>query len=364
MKQSPSVIHLIFEAAPNGMIMVDQTGKIILSNLQFEKMFGYSKEELLKSSIDRLVPERFRANHPQYRKGFFHEPQVRPMGAGRDLFGKRKDGSEFPVEIGLSPIKINNELFVIGSVVDITERKQTEEKIKKANEELKRLNQLKTEFTSMVSHELRTPLSSIKGGIDIVLDGLDGPINPEQAETLGIAKSNVDRLARMIDNVLDYTRHEYGKLKMVFAETDLNKLVIEVHKLMVPAVLKKSIDFSINLPETTNRIRCDADRIKEVLINLVDNAIKHTPARGRISIRLHCDGSSAILEVEDNGSGINPQDHEKIFALFSQGSIGKAGGSGVGLAVCKLIAEAHHGTISVQSELGKGTKFTLKWPIR
>ncbi len=361
LKRSEMRFRMTFEAAPNGMIMVDDEGKIILANSQIEKMFGYEKEELVGRSIDMMVPQRFRARHPEYRRDFFQDPQTRAMGAGRDLFGRRKDGSEFPVEIGLNPMETDEGAFVISSVVDITERKHTEEQVRRANEELQRVNQMKSSFVSMVSHELRTPLSSMKSGIDILLDGIDGPINEGQRETLTITKRNIDRLARLINNVLDYSRLEAGKMQMVFERADMAEVVREACEVMKPDIAGKQIQFTLELPDRPLYAVCDADKIKQVMINLLSNAVKFTDQKGKIHVALASSKEQITIEVEDDGVGINPEDHQKIFEMFGQATqrgVWKTGGSGVGLAVCRLILQNHGGTITAKSEPGKGALFT------
>jgi signal transduction histidine kinase len=233
-----------------------------------------------------------------------------------------------------------------------------------ANEELKRVNRVKSDFTSMVSHELRTPLTAIKEGIENVLDGIDGPVTQDQRETLGISKSNVDRLARLIQNVLDFSKLESGKMEMFFEKSNMNQLITEVSDLMSPVVQKKGIQLILELPKTAYEVVCDADKIKQLLINLIDNAIKFTAPEGKIWVRLGQSGQNTRIEVQDTGIGIAKNDLTKIFDMFAQVHSGahKGGGVGVGLAICKLISAQHGGEIKVESEPDKGTQFTLTFP--
>ena len=245
--------------------------------------------------------------------------------------------------------------------------KKSEEQMKAANQELSRINKLKTEFTSMVSHELRTPLNAIKEGIDLVIDGIEGPITTTQQETLEISKSNVNRLSRMIDNVLDYTRYEYGKLEVRLENTDIKQIISEVCAFMNPVVTKKSIRLFTDLPPSPLFAFCDSDKIKQVLINLIDNALKFTLSDGEIQLRLFKQENQVHIQVKNTGAVIKEEDQKKIFDLFSQGSnevIPRMGGSGVGLAVCKLLMTLHTGTISVTSRENEGTCFTLIWPLK
>ena len=360
-------MHTIIQNALDAVVEMDAGGCITFWNPQAEKIFGWKSGEVIGQLMSAtIIPPHYREAHERGLKRFF-ETGVGPVLNKRlELTALNRDGHEFPIELTVIPLKNGKKYTFSAFLRDISDRKKSEEQMKKANAELQRLNDLKTEFTSMVSHELRTPLNSIKEAIALVLEGIDGPINDEQGQTLGIAKSNVDRLARMINNVLDYTRHEYGKLKMSFALSDLNSLVTEVYDFMKPVVTKKMIRFTQTLPAKPLFAICDSDRMKEVLINLIDNAIKYTADGGEICLALKAEGEMVDLKVSDTGSGIKKEEREKIFLLFDQGSagLGKAGGSGVGLAVCELIARQHGGEIKVQSEPGKGTEFTVRWPIQ
>lgn len=235
-----------------------------------------------------------------------------------------------------------------------------------ANEELQRLNRTQSAFTSMVSHELRTPLNSIKEGIAIVMEGLDGPLNEAQSKTLGIANSNVNRLARFINNVLDYTKFQTGRMDIHWAETNMRLLLQEIFQFMEPGIRKREILFELALPPSEIVARCDPDKIKQVVINLIDNAMKFTRTGGRILVRLEADPDRVKISVEDSGIGIRPEDQQEIFEMFTQASdenVWRAGGSGIGLTVCRMIVSEHRGRITVESQEGKGSRFTVAFPI-
>lgn len=239
--------------------------------------------------------------------------------------------------------------------------------LRRTNEDLQRLNRARAEFTSIVSHEIRTPLNAIKEGIGIVLDGIDGPVTKDQGESLGIAKSNVDRLTRLINNVLDFTRLDMGKMEISFQKTDMNSLAVEVFRLMRPTVEKKRVHFSLRVPKRPVRADCDPDRIRGVIINLVDNALKFTEPDGKIGIALSASGQKVRVDVTDTGPGIPKSERRRIFDLFHQGGAGPVGGSkgaGIGLAVCKLVLDRHRGEITVRGGPRGGTRFTISWPGR
>lgn len=229
--------------------------------------------------------------------------------------------------------------------------------------ERKRSESVKSEFASMVSHELRTPLSSIKAGIEVVLDGIDGPVTDAQRETLDIAKNNVNRLTRLINNVLDYSKLESGKLEMIFEKTDVTQILREIYDLMKPAVQNKGLDFLREFPDAPFLAVCDADKIKQVLINLLDNAIKFTDAGGTISLHLRRSDRQVLISVEDTGVGIPEEDQERIFEMFGHASgRSQPRGTGIGLSVCRLVVGHHRGRIDVDSSPGEGTRLTVVFP--
>lgn len=250
---------------------------------------------------------------------------------------------------------------------EILEREFAEKELQVANEKLVKLNKIRADFTSMVTHELRTPLSCIHMAIDSLLEGIDGPLNEMQVETLSISKANVERLDKLIDNVLDLSKFESGKMQMYFARNNLKALVSEIHAFLLPAAQRKNINLSLTAPSEDFFALCDADKIRQVLINLTDNAIKFTPSGGRVLIKLCEKAGYAFLEVEDSGIGIHKKDYKKIFQMFGQAGgplNGKVKGTGIGLAVCKQIAEQHQGKLAVESELGKGSLFSFVFPLK
>lgn len=250
-----------------------------------------------------------------------------------------------------------------GTFTDIDDQKRLQENMITANRELIRINQMKSDFTSMVSHELRTPLAAIKEGIDLIIDEIEGPINESQKETLGISKANVDRLSRLITNVLDFSRIEKGKLQLNKTDHNLNNIIKESYQTMNFSAQKKRLDFQLHLLDQPVSAHVDADKIKQVLVNLLDNAIKFTPPNGRITLQLTPQQDHAEINVTDSGPGIKKEDQELIFEMYSQSkSPFITQGAGVGLAVCKQIVEMHGGNIFLQSEEGKGSTFTFTLP--
>ena len=218
----------------------------------------------------------------------------------------------------------------------------------------------------MVSHELRTPLSAIKEGINIVLDEIDGPINTLQRETLTITKESVERLTRLINHVLDYSKLEAGKMEWIFKEVVMNDVVTSVYKSMLPAAKKKNISMKLEIPKNTVKLCCDEDKIKQVIVNLIDNAIRFSFENGSIIIKLEENSDWVLVRVKDNGVGIPLEHQDRIFEMYEQvhhEGLWKTGGSGLGLALCRQILLRHKGVIEVESISDQGSEFTVRLPV-
>jgi signal transduction histidine kinase len=273
-------------------------------------------------------------------------------------------------EVSHTGMLYKGRLTVLEIFQDVTDRKQAEKTLRMVNEELRRLAQLKSDFVSHVSHELRTPLTAIKEGIGIVLDGTAGQTNPDQKELLEISKHNVDRLHRLINNVLDFSRIESGKMVLKIETHDIFEAIEHGVKTEKSVAESKGLFLKYNFAEGIPQIQFDHDRIEQVIINLLDNAIKFTQ-KGGITIAVYKDDNqkSVIVCVEDTGIGIRAEDQSKLFKSFSQldgGADRKTGGSGLGLVISKDIIEQHRGRIWVESEIGKGlqgSRFCFSLPI-
>lgn len=250
---------------------------------------------------------------------------------------------------------LNTQDTILNILEDLTDAKY------KLEEALK----IKSEFTSTVSHELRTPLAAIKEGIAIVLDGTAGDVNAEQKEFLDIAKRNVDRLARLINDVLDFQKLESGKMEFNITENNINDLIVEVGKAMLAVAGGKGLGLAIDLEDNPPELKFDRDKITQVLDNILNNAIKFTE-KGTITIAARKKDDFIQVSVEDTGVGIRKEDAAKLFTRFEQLEKGierKSGGTGLGLAISKEIVEAHKGKIWVESEFGKGSTFYFTLPV-
>lgn len=367
--------RLVAEAAPNGIVVVNEAGTITLVNAQTEKMFGYTRAELIGQPAEVLVPERFRVPHSAQRRGFFADPKARAMGAGRDLFGRRKDGSEFPLEIGLSPITTREGLVVLAAVVDITERKQFEAALRLATEQAQAADRLKSAFLATMSHELRTPLNSIIGFTGIILQGLAGPLNPEQAKQLEMVRGSARHLLALINDVLDLSKIEAGQLEVCCEPLDLRASITNVTNTVRPLAEKKGLALNVEVSPAVAGVVSDKRRVEQVLLNLLSNAVKFTE-KGGVTLRAEvalddaagAAGRPAVrLSVADTGMGIKAEDLATLFQPFRQIDSGLARnheGTGLGLAICRRLAELLGGEIRAESEWGQGSVFTFIMPLK
>jgi PAS domain S-box-containing protein len=361
----------MLEAAPDAILEVDENGCIILMNVAAERMFGYTREELLGSELEKLVPENVREGHHKHRDQYKSHPSTRPMGRGLKLHAQRRDGSLLPVEISLSPITVDEQVHVTAIVRDVTEQRAAEEKIRTINQELEqrnreveRANKLKSEFLASMSHELRTPLHTIIGFTELLNEETEGPLNEKQKRFLSHVHKDSLHLLELINDTLDLSKIEAGRMELNPESFSARDVVGEVVSSILPRAQAKSQKLQNHV--RNGSILADRVRFKEILFNLLSNAVKFTPDGGEIAIDSQIDGDFASFAVKDTGIGIPEDEHVSIFDKFYQAASTTKGireGTGLGLAITKRLVELHGGTISVESEKGRGSTFTFLLPL-
>jgi PAS domain S-box-containing protein len=362
----------LLEAAPDAIIEVDREGRIVLLNAAAEAMFGYPREELLGEPVEKLIPEGTRRRHNAHRAAYWANPVTRPMGFGMILLARRSDGSEFPVEISLSPVKIDDGFRVTAIIRDVTAKQKAEEEVRAANQqlelqnrELDRANRLKSEFLASMSHELRTPLHTIIGFTELLAEELEGPLNEKQKRFLGHVHQDSQHLLELINDILDLSKVEAGQMELHPESFDAGTVIAEALNGIRPMARARGIAVENRVSGETI-VKADRVRFREILNNLLSNAVKFTPDGGSVGIESGPVSSGmACFCVSDTGVGIAPEDHAAVFDKFRQvGSTtrGVREGTGLGLAIVKSFVEMHGGTISLESAPGQGSRFSFTVP--
>lgn len=366
----------LIENAPDAILQVDSGGKIVIANRTAELMFGYSRDEIMGMNVDNLVPHAARSRHAQHRRAFEAAGVSRPMGLGLDLRARRKDGTELPVEISLSPAPAGNRSSGVTAVIrDVTERKRAEQQIhslersylaelESRHKEAERLNRLKSEFIASVSHELRTPLHTIIGFAELLGEEGAGSLNEKQKRFVHHIQTDSEHLLSLINDVLDLSRIEAGGLVVRIEVLPIETAISEaVHAIRPHASEKQVTVHEKRIPALG--VLADPLRVRQILYNLLSNGVKFTDPGGEINVSAAGDGDFVRITVSDTGLGIPAEECARIFDKFYQVGYTAAGvrqGAGLGLTICKQLVELQGGRIWVDSEPGKGSHFHFTLP--
>jgi PAS domain S-box-containing protein len=352
-------IENLVENAADVIICTDLNDLILTWNRGAEVILGYGKEEVIGEHLSKLLPpERFHELEEMRAK-------VQNYGPLRDIEVRaaRKDGVIIYLSLSISPIRDAEGKIVsfLRVAKDISEKRRFERR-------LKELDRMKSDFVSNVSHELRTPLTAIKGSVDNMLDGLTGSLNEKQVRYLARIKSNTDRLSRLINDLLDLSRIESGRIEVRSTTLTLTALAEEVAEHLKSLAAEKLIRIEVPSPDPKVTAWADRDKVTQVLVNLIGNAVKFTPQNGKVTVALEKNGDDYVqISIDDTGPGILPEEKNKIFSKFYQFADidkQKPKGSGLGLAISKALVEMHGGRIWVESEVGKGSTFYFTLPAR
>lgn len=357
----------LLDSTPDAIVMVNIFGRIVLANGQAEQAFGWSRDELLGKAVESLLPERYRSLHVGHRSDFFTSPRTRSMGAGLELYGVRKNGDEFPVEISLSPLQTEEGILVMSAIRDITDRKRVELELHSKNKELERANNAKDSFLAVMSHELRTPLNAIIGFTGTLLMKLPGPLTAEQEKQLDTVQRSARHLLALINDLLDLAKISAGKISVELQTLDCRDTVLEVLNTLQPAADRKALQLSSELPEQPLLVQADRRALHQIILNLMNNAIKFTEeGQVRITTVSGCDETGAAwveIRVQDSGIGISCEDQANLFSAFTRLNLTNNAdkeGTGLGLHLSQQLAELLGGEIHCQSQPGVGSIFTLR----
>ena len=353
------LVRRVFDSAPDAMVIIDRAGTLVFANRQVETLFGHEAGSLVGQPVEVLLPERFRARHIGHRNGYVDNTRVRPMGTGLDLFALRKDGSEFPVEISLSPAQDGSRQLIVAAIRDITDRREIQNALREAREAADRANDAKSRFLATASHDLRQPLQALS-----LLNGTmrrmvkDGPL----AEALSQEEQAIAAMSHLLNALLDISKLESGAIKPEITDFKVAALFEEMRAEFAALAANKGLRLEVE--ECHDRVHSDPSLIGQVVRNLVANAIKYT-AEGRVRLRCLHQQDLVRLEVLDTGVGIPAAELQRIYGDFYQVGVStntSRDGYGLGLSIVSRIVDLLHLKLDVESEVGKGTVFALSLP--
>lgn len=358
-RQAEERFRSLLGSAPDAMVITDRSGRIVMVNARTTELFGYEESELLGEEVERLIPKRFRGRHPAHRESYYEDPQVRPMGIGLDLYGLRRDGSQFPVEISLSPIRTDQGLLVTAAIRDVTERREAELELERRARELARSNAELEQFAYVASHDLQEPLRMVGSYTQLLARRYKGRLDESADEFINYAVDGVTRMQGLINDLLAYSR--VGTRGKPFVDVDLGLVLDKALGNLGAAIEAEKAEVD---REPLPTVVGDPTQMLQLFQNLIANAIKfHGEEAPHVRVSATREDHGWVISFADRGIGIEPEYLDRIFVIFQRlHGRGEYPGTGIGLAICKKIVERHGGRIWVESEVGKGSTFCFSIP--
>ena len=352
------------EAAPDAVVIASPDGNIDQINAQTERLFGYGRAELIGQPVEMLMPERYRRRHAEHRAAYVAKPSTRPMGTGVELYGLRKNGEEFPVEISLSPLPTEEGVLVASIIRDISAHQQLEAELRRGKKELEQAHRQKDEFLAMLAHELRNPLAPIPNAVQVLQDFSPADVDLQWARD--VIERQVQHLTRMVDDLLDVSRINRGKIDLQKERIQLAQVVADAVEIARPHIEARRHKLTVSHPPEPLWLEADPTRLAQVVANLLNNAAKYTEKGGHIWLTAEREGEAAVVRVRDTGMGIAPEKLPQVFELFTQldRSLDRSqGGLGIGLTLARRLVEMHGGSIHGRSDgPGQGSEFVIRLP--
>jgi protein-histidine pros-kinase len=348
------------ESAPDAIVILDEQHRIALVNAQTEDLFGYRRAELLGQLVETLMPEGSREKYLAQLAAFMINPRVAPMARMIDLHGIRKDGTAFPIEISLGPLRTGNGILISNAIRDVTVRREIEASLAEASK-------AKSDFLATVSHELRTPLNAIIGFSEMIRDAVIGPLDVRYREYGGDINNSGRHLQNIINDILDISKIEGGGVVLRDDIVSIGETAEACRRIVAPMAEAAGVSLSIIESAPLPLIRSDQVRFQQILLNLMSNAVKFTPAGGRVSVSASIEADGAVIMVEDTGIGMTAEDVAIALEPFRQvdGPLSRRfDGTGLGLPLTKALVELHGGRLDIQSAPAAGTTVRVRWPLQ
>ena len=349
----------------DGIITIDERGNVESFNPAAQKLFGYERAEVMGKNVKMLMPEPYHGEHDAYIHNYVRTSHAKIIGIGREVTGKRKDGSVFPMELAVSEFHIGQRRYFTGIVRDITERKRLQDELQQRLHDLADADRQKNEFLAMLSHELRNPLAPMSNALYLLKNARPGDADG-LTEVHGMMERQLQQLVRLVDDLLDVSRIIRGKIGLRRDRVDLRHALERAAETAKPVIDAYGHVLHMSLPDEAVIVAGDLVRLAQAISNLLTNAAKYSRATAPIELTLASEGDEALVTVRDHGVGIAPELLPRIFELFVQGEHGLArsqGGLGIGLTLVKRLVEMHAGTVSALSEgAGRGSEFRIRMP--